>query len=538
MKDLKILLYLDFLKIKNGLFSALHSPLVFLKRFGPALFFLVFYVILLSNSSNSTKINLTFSSTLHTQILGGVGIFSSILILGILSFYLCDYTPRNFTLSDIQYLFPSPLNNKIILFYSMVKSALKGVGMIWLSLVFFIVILISKTNISLGTLIPVSIGLFFILLFFVSLSYLLFAIKVKTGLEKELKFISYIFTALLLILIGYYFYKLYGYGFNVSLFLKDIGSSYLVSIPIISSISRFASLILMQTLFPPILDLIFLLSLTILNCYIFNILNVEYYEAISNSVANFNEKLKVAKSSKGFSYNTQVETQLKKVNTSITSKDRTGVMALYWKCSIARKRRQTSIKKYLLFALNIIISILGAYATLKGYQLIVLVSIGISTLYGVLIFTSASELPRELKNLYIYLIPGSPLAKIFATLLDEILLLILRITIMFIPCIILGSEYLLLGIGIYIITILSTFVLRMQNLVMILLLPREEDAGPGIFSILFSMIIVAIPVGITVFTYSLTSNAYITFVALTIIISIYLALLMLLCNTLFNKIEY
>lgn len=43
MKDLKILLYLDFLKIKNGLLDAIHKPLIFLKRFGLAIFFLVFF---------------------------------------------------------------------------------------------------------------------------------------------------------------------------------------------------------------------------------------------------------------------------------------------------------------------------------------------------------------------------------------------------------------------------------------------------------------------------------------------------------------
>ncbi|MBU3135116.1 putative ABC exporter domain-containing protein [Clostridium gasigenes] len=541
MKDLKILLYLDFLKIKNGLLDAIHNPLIFLKIFGPAIFFLVFFLIFsgnYSNTDNLSNITFTISNIVYTQVLGGIAIFASILILGVFSFYLCDYTPKNFTLSDIQYLFPSPLNNKIILFYSMVKSAIKGVGMFFLSIIFLIVILVSKTNISLVGLIPVAIGFFFILLFFISLSYLLFAIKVKTGLEKELKLISRIFTGLLFILISYYIYKLYTYEFDISLFLKDIGSSYLISIPIISSISKFSSLILMQTLVPPILDLLFLLSLIILNCYIFTILNVDYYEDIANSVSDLNEKIKVAKASRGFNYNTQVENKIKKVNIGISSKERTGVMALYWKCSVARKRRQTSIKKYLVFALNIAISIGGAYATLKGYQLIALVSISVSTLYGVLIFTAASELPRELKNLYIYLIPGSPIAKIFATLLDEILLLVIRITIMFVPSIVLRHEYLILGIGIYIITILTTFVLRMQNLVMILLLPREEDVGPGMLSILFSMIIVMVPVGITVLTYSITTNPYIAFGALTIVISIYLGLLMLLCNTLFNKIEY
>lgn len=118
------------------------------------------------------------------------------------------------------------------------------------------------------------------------------------------------------------------------------------------------------------------------------------------------------------------------------------------------------------------------------------------------------------------------------------LLIILRISIMLIPSIILNFEYLLLGIGIYFLTILFTLILKMQNLITILLLPKEEDAGPGIFVIVFTMILFMIPAGVTVVIYSITSNPYLAFFALTIVTTIYLALIMTLCNTLFNKIEY
>ena len=540
MRDLKILFYLDFLKIKNGILTSLQNPLTFFKKFGAAIFFMFFYPLFIVgiNNSKSMETPFTYSDTLHTQILGGIAIISSLIIIGVIATYLWDYTPRNFSLSDIQYLFPSPINNKVILFYSMGKSAIKGVGMFFISIMFFLAMIVSTTEISLIGIIPIAIGFFFILFFFVSLSYLFFAIKVKTGLEKELKIISYIFTGLLILLVAYYIYKLYIYGFDIPLFLKDMGSSYLVSIPIVSSIAKFASLLLMESMVPPVLDILFLLLLIILNFYIFTLLNVEYYEDISNKVADFNEKVKIAKASKGFAYNNQVESNMKKVNVSLSSKERTGVMALYWKCTISRKRRQTSIKKYLLFALNVVISIAGAYATLKGQQVIALVAISVATLYGVLCFTSTSELPRELKNLYIYIIPGKPIAKILATILDELLLVIFRISIMLIPAIVLSTEYLLLGIGIYLLTILFTVILKMQNLITILLMPQEEDAGPGMLTIVFTMLLFMIPVGVTISVYVITSNPYFAFLALTIVATIYLSLIMTLCNTLFNKIEY
>ena len=540
MKDLKILLYLDFLKIKNGFLTTLNNPLIFLKKFGAPIFFMFFYPLFIINlaKSKGNTISYVYSDTLHTQVLGGLAIISSLIVIGVFAFYLCDYTPRNFSVSDISYLFPSPINNKIILLYAMAKSAFKGVGMFFISIMFFLAMIVSITKVSLVGIIPIAIGLFFILLFFISLSYLLFAIRIKTEFDKELKFISRIFTIILYILITYYIFKLYKYEFNLPLFLSNMGSSYLVSIPIISSISKFLSLLLVETIVPPILDIVFLFLLILFNCYIFTLLNIEYYEAISNTVSDFNEKVKLIKSSKGFGYNTQIENKIKKVNISLSSKERSGVLALYWKCTISRKRRQTSIKKYLLFALNIFISIAGAYATLNGEQLIALVVISVLTIYAVLCFAASSELARELKNLYIYIIPGKPIAKILATILDEMLVIILRISIMIIPSIILNFEYLLLGIGIYFLTILFTLILKMQNLITILLLPKEEDAGPGIFVIVFTMILFMIPAGVTIGVYSITRNPYLAFFALTTIATIYLALIMTLCNKLFNKIEY
>ncbi|WP_409242343.1 putative ABC exporter domain-containing protein, partial [Clostridium perfringens] len=111
-------------------------------------------------------------------------------MLFVIAYYLNDYSPSNFSVSDISYLFPSPINNRLILFYSMVRSAIKGVASFFLTLLFIILMLLASTNLSLIGLLPIALGFFFIFLFFISLSYLLFAIKVKTGSVKKLKIIS------------------------------------------------------------------------------------------------------------------------------------------------------------------------------------------------------------------------------------------------------------------------------------------------------------------------------------------------------------
>ena len=64
---------------------------------------------------NETKASIT--QEMQQSALGIIAIVSLVFILFVLANYLNDYAPSNFSISDISYLFPSPINNKLILFY-------------------------------------------------------------------------------------------------------------------------------------------------------------------------------------------------------------------------------------------------------------------------------------------------------------------------------------------------------------------------------------------------------------------------------------
>ncbi|WP_460293848.1 putative ABC exporter domain-containing protein [Clostridium tertium] len=537
MNDLKVLVYLDLLKIKNFFFQIFHHPLLFLKKlFSIIIFFgLCFSSFIVSIFKNESKASI--APEMQQSALGIIAIISLVFILFVLANYLNDYAPSNFSISDISYLFPSPINNKLILFYSMIRSAIKGVASFFLTFIFIILMLLAFTNLSLIGLLPIALGFFFIFLFFISLSYLFFAIKVKTGLVKGLKFISYILQGIACLILLFYLYKFWSLNFNFNELSMSIFDSFLVKLPIISSIIKFISLLLTETITPPIFDILYLLSLIIINCFLFITLNVEYYEEIAEKVSTQNEKLKQLKNNKR-DVHSQMEKDIKKVNLNSSSKERWGTLSLYWKASIIRKRKQTSLKKYLLFLVNIIIGIIGGYVTLKGNQLVSLLVISIGTVYIVLISSNFSELSRELKNVYIYIIPGKPINKILSTVLDELLMLAIRISIMLIPSIILDYKFLILGIGCYLITIAFSLVVKLLNLIVILLMPKDNESGPGILVTFVLMILIMIPFVATVATYSITTNPYIAFGVLTVIVGIYISLLMLLCNKIFDFIEY
>ena len=537
MKDLKVLIYLDFLKIKNFFFQIFNNPILFLKKLFSIIIFLgiCFSSLIVSIFKNESKKSINLE--VQQASLGTIAIISIIIILLILAHYLNDYAPSNFSISDIGYLFPSPLNNKLILFYSMIRSAIKGVANFLLSILYIILMLLALTNLSLIGLLPIALGFFFIFLFFISLSYLFFAIKVKTGLTKNFKIISYILQGIACLIVLFYLYKLWSLNFNFVELSLSISNSFIVKLPVVYSVVNFISLLLTETLTPPVFDILYLLVLTIFNCFLFTALDVEYYEEIAEKVAIRNEKLKQLKNNKR-DVHSQMEKEIKKVNLNGNSKERWGVLSLYWKASIIRKRKQTSLKKYLLFLINIIIGAIGGYFTLQGNQLISIMVISFGTIYIGLILSNFSELSRELKNVYIYLIPGKPINKILSTVLDELLLLLIRISIMLIPSIILDSKFLILGIGCYIITLAFSLVVKLLNLIMILLMPKDNESGPGILATFVLMIIIMIPFAATGAAYGITLNPYISFGILTIIVGIYISLLVLLCNKLFDLIEY
>ncbi|MCR1949546.1 putative ABC exporter domain-containing protein [Clostridium sp. DSM 100503] len=537
MNDLKVLVYLDLLKIKNFFFQIFHNPILFLKKlFSIIIFFgLCFSSFIVAIFKNEAKASV--SPEMQQATLGIIAIISLVFILFVLANYLNDYAPSNFSISDISYLFPSPINNRLILFYSMVRSAIKGVASFFLTFIFIILMILASTDISLIGLFPIALGFFFIFLFFISLSYLFFAIKIKTGIVKILKLISYLLQGIACLIFLFYLYKFWSLNFNFTELSLSIFNSFIVKLPIISSIVRFISLLLTETITPPIFDILYLLSLVIINCFLFITLNIEYYEEIAEKVSTQNEKLKQLKNNKR-DVHSQMEKEMKKVNLNSSAKERWGVLSLYWKASVIRKRKQTPIKKYLLFLVNIIIGLIGGYVTLKGHQLISLLVISIGTVYIVLILSNFSELSRELKNVYIYLIPGKPINKILSTVLDELLILLIRISIMLIPSIILDYKFLILGIGCYLMTLALSLVVKLLNLIIILLMPKDNESGPGMLATFVLMIIIMIPFVATVVTYAITKNSYISFAVLTVIVGIYISLLMLLCNKIFDFIEY
>ena len=100
---------------------------------------------------------------------------------------------------------------------------------------------------------------------------------------------------------------------------------------------------------PPVFDLLYLFALIIFNCFLFTALNIEYYEEIAEKVSVRNEKIKQLRNNK-VDVKAEMEKEIKKVNLNSNSKERWGVLSLYWKASrLLEKENKLQLKIFIVF---------------------------------------------------------------------------------------------------------------------------------------------------------------------------------------------
>ena len=515
MNDLKILLYMDLLKVKNKVKEIFTTPKLLIKYILGILYFVGMGSLFLLGGHSDGDAPMLITHNINLAFKGVLAIISIIILLIVFAYYLSSYTPSNFTISDVQYLFPSSINNKLLLLYSLIKTSFLKVLSTIVSVIFIFILLCNGFKLSYNCVFSVLLGIFLFYILFMSLAYLIFSVRVKFKLDKLFKILSYIAQGLLAVFVLLIIFILYKYDFNTYEAFKHFGNSPILYIPLIVNIVNIISLIFGGNIYPIVFDYLVLISLSTIFCFIFLKMKINYYEYIAEKVEEKDLKIKEIKKSKEF----------------------TGVLSLYWKNSTIRKRRNSSVKKYLIYILNIGIAACGAYATLEGFQKESILAISIVTIYGSMIFSGSCELGRELKNFYILLIPGKPIFKIISSILHEIITITIRITIMLLPSILLDTKYILLGILMYLVTFSACLFLKLQNLIGVLLLPKEKTEPPILYTI-FIMFIVAIPIVLATVTFSISSNIYFAVLVALVVLITYILTVALLCDTLFKKIQY
>ena len=539
MREFILLLYFDLLKIKNKIKEIFTTPKMLVKYIiGIAYFVGMAFVLFKGNHVNGNRDGIVTISKNAGLIANAVVLLGGTLIVLIaLCVFTKDYTPSNFSISDVYYLFSTPISSKKILIYSVFKRAATYIWLSILMLSMVIFIMVTSFKLKYSSIALVLLGVLLVFMFLVVLGYLFFAIRVKYNLENKFKILHYIMLAMIALYIIGCVFLAYTYDFNIKNMLMMIGSDIAGYIPIVSSLVNSISLIYGNSMYPIIIDYVVIIGL-IAGIYLIYInMDLNYYEYVSSKVEDNDQKIKAAKESKDIGLNSQLENNMKKVDITKKTKDYYGVLALYWKNSTTRKRRSTSIKKYLVYVLNIIVGVVGAYCTVTDSAIASILAIGIGTVYLSLCFSAMSELGRELRGLYIFLIPGKPIMKILAAMLDELITITLRISIMILPATFLSGKDIGFGLLVYITTISACVFLKLTNIIGVLISPKDKMEPPMLF-MLFIMMIVAIPVGIGIGVFLLSDNMYFSVLAVLAVMISFIATVVFFCDGLFKRIEY
>ncbi|WP_027631338.1 putative ABC exporter domain-containing protein [Clostridium hydrogeniformans] len=537
-KDFFTLVYMDLLKWKNGFKYSLTNPIIAIKKFFSLIFPLIFIIIpmLFSGNRNKGKIRefLTPEAFLSARACVTLIIF---IVTCIIIYKFCnDHTPGGFNINDVHYLFPSPIGEKTILLYSMLRSAIISI----LTYIYLWIILLitgfKGMGINLYNMIFSSLMVIVLVVFFKSLGYLIYSLKIRFNLKNSFRILGRIFIGILLVYIGVLAYRLYITNFQ----FKEVFENLVIDkIFIISSFEKGITLPLSLSNIIPYKELITLIVVTSLLIAGFLIFGVNYYEDVAEIVEGRNDILKVTKSYKDM--DTAAEGNYKKVKTSIKSKEFFGEWAFLWKQNLTSGKKNMTKKRIgmvlLMIGIGYILSRILS-GDKESVDKILLSIVGFMAIFQA--NSSAGEsLKRELNNMYIYILPGSALKKIIAIVTQPVALSIIYKSLMFLPLLIFleGNKFLI------ILALLSSsmfsFIGILKTLLIQLLIPRDVEINDGGFiGTLINLMLLIIPIAVAVIGVKVLENTILAFIFVIISLAIEIIILLMVTDKIFNKLEY
>lgn len=535
-RDLGVLIYIDLLKFKNGVKYSFTNPLKALRTVYSFLMPILF--IILPSIINKRVTIKNIKTFLDYETLTNIrGVITIVLILFIaISFRVFSgkYVIGGFKITDVQYLFPSPISERTLLFYSMIRSMITDIIVYLYGWLILAITILKNTVININNIIVSFIGVMFLMIIYKSLSYFIYSIKIRFNTHKIIGYLGKIILTISLVYTGYIVYKLYLLNFNFNeLFIEHV----IGKIPIISEFEKIMTLPILEENVIPYFSLICIILTSIIIIILFLIFSVNYYEDVAENLDGLTEKIKT---NEEYLKDTtkSADKNYKNIKNNVSSKDKIGEGAFVWKNNILDKKKNMFKKRIIIGVITIL---LGAITTKFIYTFTglydMVLMLGLFMCFFQDTYKTTELLKSELKSMYIYLLPGKITKKLLAVMIKPGLLSILYRTLFFIPMLLflpINKFYILITIiSIDIFVIMTMF----KNIMIRLLMPKDDEGG-GFITQLISIVLKAIPIGITAYIL-VEMKAYFLAVSIFIILTlIEIILLKIICEKLFEKIEY
>ncbi|CAM2915731.1 putative ABC exporter domain-containing protein [Hathewaya histolytica] len=522
IRDLKTLVRIQFLQFRAYKRYALSNPLVCIKAFFKAIWTMLFSILyfgIIFFSKKSINLSKIFSYAVIDYIIMGILI---IIFLSNLLKKDNEYSSFSFNTHDVHYLFSSPISERAIFIFTLIKSSIR----LFISYVLIGLFLILKFKIGFYKVLLGGLGFILIYLFIKGFNFLIFSLRSRVKCRKELRISTSIF---LLISLGCGLYSL----IYSKLEFRAIGFWQLKNFIIYPFKSRIG-----------VLDFILMIALVIIIMYLSVYYAVDYYEEIAEKI-EFIEEMKEDR--KDTDINTYIIEERVKEDTKIESyKDNiltriNGAGAFLYKSYIFNTRNNTN-KKYIImggiaFVVGIILTIYNNYFNadlvnkLKGFLItFCILNINLSQSFS-------DNLKYEMGKMYFTMVPDKIYRKINYIVIYNYILKSAVTIVLFIPIFFMkGINRIELLTGL-ICLLLINFISISVNNIFILATPLDinisESILAGISCAIMAMITI-LPLSIIYYLFKETNTAFGLSILVLIVINLFVVFI---SDKLFRRIE-
>lgn len=530
-QDFKALSYIQLAQIKNRFKYLFTNPITAIRELtflSPLIFLILGYL-----SSTYTKASKKTLTNINNDL---VAIFIISILIIIITFILiktlANYKPADFTIQDVHYLFPSPIEEKNLWIFCILKDCFNFIINYFFYVIITALFIIKTTNLNILKLAFSLIGILLMVILFKSLNFLIYSIKIRFNAEKFLKALSIFLLISLLIFMGIIFW------FSADKSFFAVGKTLSNNLFILTSMKNIIMYPLTNELFP-FVDLVIVLLAAVLFFILAVIFAVDYYEAVSENIELIGTDIQTINIEKVKEKYTKVEKNAEPLKEGFLYKIKTEGAFLYK--DLIKCKRTGVFKRYrILWSVLTAISLVPGYL-LKSYNNIsTTYETSIMILYIIICqgFNLGSLVKYELNKSYIYLLPGSIKKKMLYILFNNTILNFINFCCILLPFgLIIKRNILELFVSLLAL-IITSLIINLSTIILHFFIPVDDNKNSGgVVETIIRTLILLIPVVILVLVYMKTKSLLLGFLCADICVIILVTLMLFLTEKLFEHVE-
>lgn len=540
-RDCVNLFYIEILKFKNMILDSFCNPMAAVKsimRYVLPVIFIIWSFIFKGKGGGRGN----FNFNLGIDILGSIVIGILILIVCISLYKAVEkYNPTQFTISDVNYLFPSPINSRTLYVFAMVRNSFINTVRIFISLIIYWVVGLSYFMPKNSRAIYVIIAFFLISVFLQTTTYLIYFLSIRFKIGKIIRIAV---KAFILFIIIYLIWNLFKNNNNLlSALVSTLNGKIFSNIPVIGWAKDMIISPVTQGA-PPNFQTFKLFITTVIVGFFSVYFAQDYYEEASTST-EYRVKIKEALKNKNGEAEKLLEERNKKskkdkrINTSVGGEFK-GPGAFIWKQALIAKRKKGTVFfswfNVLAFAAAVGIGYLLRNETVGGF-----VGMYVGAYFGILLVlpTILSPLKEEMKKQYIFLLPGRAKYKILSVYSILFINSLINCILGTFPILIFARKISFIEVFALLILIITTvYLVLLAVLIFTLIMPAYDDGKNAMFIYILNIIIFSPSIVTAVITgIFFTKAVYVILLSFSISSIIIIILLIILSDWLFSKLE-